>query len=89
MKKITVILPIYEVKGRTSKCLDSILKQKDVEILCICYDDMVEEQVNELDYDNKIVVKKVNNLKGIFEFVNGEYVTVVNYCQICMKKFYN
>lgn len=28
MKKITVILPIYEVKGRTSKCLDSILKQK-------------------------------------------------------------
>lgn len=78
MKKITVILPIYEVKGRTSKCLDSILKQKDVEILCICYDDMVEEQVNELDYDNKIVVKKVNNLKGIFEFVNGEYVTVVN-----------
>lgn len=80
MKKITVILPIYEVKGRTCKCIDSVLKQteKNVEVICICSNESVEEEVNKLGYDKKIIVKNAKAIKTILNIVSGIYITVIN-----------
>ena len=80
MKKVTVILPIYEVKGRTCKCIDSILNQteKDLEIICVCFDKSVEAEVYKLGYGDKIIIKVCDNLKAIFDSFNGKYITIMN-----------
>lgn len=80
MKKVTVILPIYEVEGRTSKCIDSILAQteKNIEILCVCFNDNAYNDISDCYNDKKVSIIKSNNLENVFKYVNGEYITVVN-----------
>lgn len=80
MKKITVLLPVYEVTGRTCKCIDSILNQteKGIEVICLCFNKFVEEQINKLEYGERITLREVETLENIFENVNGIYVTIVN-----------
>ena len=80
MKKITVLLPVYEVTGRTCKCIDSILNQteKGIEVICLCFNKFVEEQINKLEYGERITLREVETLENIFENVNSIYVTIVN-----------
>lgn len=80
MKKVTVILPIYEVEGRTSKCIDSILAQteKNIEILCACFNDSTYNDIRDYYDDKKVSAIKLNNLENVLKYANGEYITIVN-----------
>lgn len=89
-KKITVIIPVYNVEKYLSECLESIINQtlKDIEIICVndCSSDnssVILDQYKQKD-DRIIIINHKNNL-GLGEARNsgikisiGEYISFID-----------
>lgn len=85
MKKISVIVPVYNVEDYIEECLDSILSQdeKDIEVVCV-NDGSTDDSLKLLEEyrrkDNRIIIISQEN-KGLAEARNsgikaakGEYI---------------
>ena len=87
MKKLSIIIPVYNVSKYISQCLDSILNQsfKDVEIICI-NDGSTDNSLEILQsYKNRgvTIIDKANEGSGVarnagLAIAQGEYVFFVD-----------
>ncbi len=90
MKKVSVIIPVYNAEKYLPRCLDSVVNQtlRDIEIICIddCSEDISLEILNNYSErnDNMIIVKNAKNCgessarnKGL-EIATGEYLAFVD-----------
>lgn len=90
MKKVSVIIPVYNTEKYLSKCLNSVINQslKEIEIIVIndCSTDnslkIIEEFVKK---DNRIVLINNENNKGVstsrnigIKFATGEYISMID-----------
>ena len=88
-KKISVIIPVYNVEKYLRECLDSLVNQtlKDIEIICINdgstdgSSDILEEYA--LKDDRIMIINQDNQGQGIarnkgIEIANGEYLAFVD-----------
>ncbi len=85
MKKISVIVPVYNVEKYLSECLDSVLSQdeKDIEVICVndgSTDKSLEILKEYKEKDDRIIIVTQDN-KGLAEARNsglnvakGEYI---------------
>lgn len=90
MKKISIIIPVYNKEDRIRDCLDSILNQKISDVEVICVDDMSTDNSYRivLEYSNKyseIVAVKNNENRGAgysrnvaLALASGEYVWFID-----------
>lgn len=99
MKKISVIVPIYNVESYLSQCLESILSQTLTEIEIICVDDGSTDQSGLIldEYakkDNRIkVIHKSNEgyggaLNTGIAMATGEYIGIVESDDCIEKEMY-
>lgn len=89
MKKVSIILPIYNVEKYLNKCLDSLVNQTLTDLEFICINDGSEDKSLEIleEYakkDNRFVIVSQENQgqgaarnKGL-EIANGEYIVFVD-----------
>lgn len=89
MKKISVIIPVYNKESYISRCLDSVLNQKLDDFECILIDDgstdrsgvicdeyaLKDDRIIVIHQDNKGVSSARN--KGL-EIAHGEYITFID-----------
>lgn len=89
MIKVSIIIPVYNVEGYLSECLDSLKNQtlKDIEIICIndgSTDNSLEILNDYAQKDNRIkVIDKENEGQGIarnlgIELAQGEFIGFVD-----------
>ena len=85
MPKVSVILPIYNIEGYVSKCIESVINQtlKDIEIICIndCSTDGSENVVKEyLKKDDRIKLINHDENQGLGYARNtGIYNSISDY----------
>ena len=90
MKKVSIIVPIYNVEKYLRRCLDSIVNQTLKEIECILINDGSPDQSQKIidEYVNKYpnLFKSYNKVNGglsdarnyALDFVTGEYIAFVD-----------
>ena len=83
MKKISVIVPIYNVEKFLPQCLDSLLTQTLTELEIICVNDGSPDNCSKIldDYikkDNRIIViNKIVPIK-VFKDISTDYKAIQN-----------
>lgn len=104
MPKISVVVPVYNVKKYLEKCLNSLVNQTFSDIEIICIDDGSTDGSNEIltefqNKDRRFIIKKQSNQGagaarnyGI-EIANGEYILFFDsddYCELnFLEEMYN
>lgn len=89
MIKVSIVIPVYNVEGYLSECLDSLINQtlKDIEIICIndgSTDNSLEILNDYAQKDNRIkVIDKENEGQGVarnlgIELAQGEFIGFVD-----------
>lgn len=79
MYKLSVLIPLYNRKDTIKRCIDSIPKRDDIEII-VCDDGSTDDSIKEIkDNRVKILINKENKGVGytmnrLYDEASGEYV---------------
>lgn len=88
-KKISIIIPCYNVEKYLPKCLDSVINQtyKNIEIICVndgSTDNTLDVLDNYKDRDDRFVIVNQNNSgvsvarNNAFKYVTGDYIMFID-----------
>ena len=102
MKKVSVIIPCYNAEKWLNKCLDSVPKRDDIEIICID-DGSTDNTFNIMDnyfkkekkFKNWYLYRNVSNCgvsyarnRGL-EYAQGEYILMLDSDDYIYPKVFN
>ena len=103
MVKLTIVIPIYNSENTLFKCLDSIPKRKDIELIC-CDDCSTDTSWNILSnwtnnnrdkFNNIIIYKNEENIgvgktkKSMYLKASGEYIITIDSDDFVLKEAYS